>query len=299
MKLRWLLTAFLLLAGCSPDRETTVIIGSKNFTEQVVLSELIAQHLENRTGLRVQRRFYLGGTYICHQSMLAGRIDLYPEYTGTALTAILKQSPQGGPRVVYERVRDEYARRFNLTVGEPLGFNNTFAIVVRGEDARRLNLRTISDAARFAPQWRAGFGYEFMERPDGFQGLAQTYALKFGSPPRIMDLGLLYRALLEKQVDLVAGNSTDGLIAALDLTMLEDDKSYFPPYEAVPIVRAETLERHPAIRAALAELAGRLSDAQMRQMNYAVDGEHRDVKDVAREFLQRNGLLPQAGKGNN
>lgn len=290
MKLRWLLTAFLLLAGCSPDRETTIIIGSKNFTEQVVLSELIAQHLENRTGLRVERRFYLGGTYICHQSMLAGRIDLYPEYTGTALTAILKEAPHGGSRAVYERVRDEYARQFNLAVAEPLGFNNSFAIVVRGEDARRLNLRTISDAARYAPQWRAGFGYEFMERPDGFEGLARTYDLKFGSPPRIMDLGLLYRALLEGQVDLVAGNSTDGLIAALDLTILEDDKGYFPPYEAVPIARTETLERHPAIRAALAELAGRISDEEMRRMNYAVDGEHRDVKDVTREFLHRKAL---------
>jgi len=298
MKLRWLLPVFLLLAGCSSDRGSTIIIGSKNFSEQVVLSELIAQHLENRTGLRVERRFYLGGTYICHQSMLAGRIDLYPEYTGTAITAILKETPKGDARAVYGRVRDEYARQFNLTVAEPLGFNNTFAIVIRGDDARRLNLRTISDAARHTPQWRAGFGYEFTERPDGLQGLADTYGLKFGSPPRIMDLGLLYRALLEKQVDLVAGNSTDGLIAALDLTILEDDKGYFPPYEAVPIVRAETLESHPAIRAALAELAGRISDAEMRRMNYAVDGEHRDVKDVVREFLQRKGLLPQADRTN-
>ena len=298
MTLRWLLLIVFLLAGCSSDRGSTIIVGSKNFSEQVVLSELIAQHLENRTGLRVERRFYLGGTYICHQSMLAGRIDLYPEYTGTALTAILKETPKGDARAVYGRVRDEYARQFNLTVAEPLGFNNTFAIVIRGDDARRLNLRTISDAARHTPQWRAGFGYEFTERPDGLQGLADTYGLKFGSPPRIMDLGLLYRALLEKQVDLVAGNSTDGLIAALDLTILEDDKGYFPPYEAVPIVRAETLERHPAIRAALAELAGRISDAEMRRMNYAVDGEHRDVKDVVREFLQRKGLLPQADRTN-
>jgi glycine betaine/choline ABC-type transport system substrate-binding protein len=292
MRLGALLAGLLLLAGCSSDRENTLVIGSKNFTEQVVLSELIAQHLENRTGLRVERRFYLGGTYICHQALLAGRIDLYPEYTGTALTAILKEAPQGSPRAVHQRVRDEYARRFGLTVGDPLGFNNTFAIVVRGEDARRLNLRTISDAARHAPQWRAGFGYEFMERPDGYTGLAQTYGLKFGSPPRIMDLGLLYRALLEKQVDLVAGNSTDGLIAALDLAILEDDKGYFPPYEAVPVLRTAALERHPALRQALAELAGRISDAEMRRMNYAVDGEHRDVKDVAREFLEKKGLVP-------
>jgi osmoprotectant transport system substrate-binding protein len=193
-------------------------------------------------------------------------------------------------------VRDEYARRFDLEVTQPLGFNNTFAIVIRGEDARRLNLRTLSDAARYSPQWRAGFGYEFMERPDGYAGLAQTYGLRFAAPPRIMDLGLLYRALLEKQVDLVAGNSTDGLIAALDLVVLEDDRHYFPPYEAVPIVRRETLARHPQVRAALAELGGIITDEEMRRLNYAVDGEHRDTKDVVREFLQSKGLAPKVAK---
>ncbi len=291
MKARLLLWLFVLLAACTPGRETRLIIGSKNFSEQVVLSELVAQHLENRTGLEVERRFYLGGTYICHQALLADRMDVYVEYTGTALTAILKDPPQSSPPAVYARVRDEYAHRFDLEVTEPLGFNNTFAIVIRGEDARRLNLHTLSDAARYAPQWRAGFGYEFMERPDGYPGLAQTYGLRFAAPPRIMDLGLLYRALLEKQVDLVAGNSTDGLIAALDLVVLEDDRHYFPPYEAVPIVRRQTLARHPQVRAALAELAGVISDAEMRQLNYAVDGQHRDAKDVVREFLQSKGLV--------
>jgi len=293
MKTRLLVLVFVALTACAPGRESRIIIGSKNFSEQVVLSELVAQHLENRTGLTVDRRFYLNGTYICHQALLADRMDLYVEYSGTALTAILKDPPQSNPQAVYARVRDEYARRFDLEVTEPLGFNNTFAIVIRGEDARRLNLRTLSDAARYAPQWRAGFGYEFMERPDGYQGLAQTYGLRFAAPPRIMDLGSLYRALLEKQVDLVAGNSTDGLIAALDLVTLEDDRHYFPPYEAVPIVRRETLTRHPQVRAALAELAGSITDAEMRRLNYAVDGEHRDAKDVVREFLQAKGLAPK------
>lgn len=279
-----------LLAGCGPAREERIVVGSKNFTEQVVLGELIAQHLENRTGLKVERRFYLAGSYICHQSLRAGRIDLYVEYTGTALTAILKERPQGSPREVYERVREEYARRFGLEVAAPLGFENTFAIVVRGEDARRLKLRALSQAAAYAPSWRAGFGYEFMERPDGYAGLAATYGLRFAAPPRIMDLGLLYRALQEKQVDLVAGNSTDGLIAALDLAVLEDDRHYFPPYEAVPIVRRETLARHSEVRAALAELAGRLTADEMRRLNYAVDAQHRDVADVVRSFLQAKGL---------
>ena len=251
---------------------------------------MLAQQLEATTGLRVERRFYLAGTYIAQQALLSGRIDAYVEYTGTALTAILKQPVESDPANVYGTVKREYARRFGLEVMDPLGFNNTFAIVIRGETARRLNLRTLSDAAPYAPQWRPGFGYEFMERPDGYQGLIHVYHLTFGQPPRIMDLGLLYRALLEKQVDLVAGNSTDGLIAARDLAILEDDKHYFPPYQAVPIVRSETLKRHPEVRAAVEQLAGKISDAEMRRLNYAVDGEHRDVVDVVREFLRAKHL---------
>ena len=285
-----LLFLFALLAGCGPAREERIVVGSKNFTEQVVLGELLAQHLENRTGLTVERRFYLTGSYICHQSLRAGRIDLYVEYTGTALTALLKEKPAGNPREVFARVRQAYAERFGLEVTEPLGFENTFAIVVRGEDARQLNLKTLSQAAAHTPGWRAGFGYEFMERPDGYAGLAAAYGLRFAAPPRIMDLGLLYRALKEKQVDLVAGNSTDGLIAALDLAVLEDDRRYFPPYEAVPIVRRDALARHPEVRAALAELAGRINADEMRRLNYAVDAEHRDVADVVREFLLAQGL---------
>ena len=280
------LFAAVSFPDCGPGRQQTLIIGSKNFTEQVVLGELVAQHLEAKTGLRVERRFYLAGTYISHQALVAGRIDTYVEYTGTALTAILKQPVESEPANVYAKVKREYASRFNLEVMDPLGFNNTFAIVIRGETARRLNLHTISEAAPYVAEWRPGFGYEFMERPDGYPGLAQTYHFTFGQPPRIMDLGLLYRALLEKQVDLVAGNSTDGLIAARDLAILEDDKHYFPPYQAVPMVRRETLRRHPAVREALNQLGGKISDGEMRRLNYAVDGEHRDVVEVVREFLR-------------
>ena len=281
-----ILLAACFLAGCGPAREQRIVIGSKNFTEQVILGELIAQHLESK-GLEVSRRFYLSGTYICHQAILAGRIDLYVEYTGTALTAILKEPTGGSQQEVYQRVKTAYARRFRLEVAEPLGFNNTFAIVIRGEEARRLGLRSLSQVSTYTPQWRAGFGYEFLERPDGFAGLARTYGLRFASAPRIMDLGLLYRALKEKQVDLVAGNSTDGLIEALDLTVLEDDRNYFPPYEAVPIVRQQTLARHPVVRQALAELGDAISEDQMRRLNYALDGQHRDVQEVARNLLKK------------
>lgn len=279
-----------VLAGCGAKRDDTIVIGSKNFSEQALLGEILAQHLEARTHLPVERTFYLAGTYICQQAILAGRIDTYVEYTGTALTAILRDPIDRDPSAVFGRVQSEYRKRFPLEAMPSLGFNNTFAIVIRGEDARRLNLKTISDSTRYTPQWRAGFGFEFMDRPDGYPGLARAYGLQFVAPPRIFDLGLLYRALLDKQVDVVAGNSTDGLLAARDLVMLEDDKHYFPPYEAVPIVRQDTLVRHPEVRAALLELSGTISDAEMRKMNFAVDGEHRSIVDVAREFLREKRL---------
>jgi osmoprotectant transport system substrate-binding protein len=278
------------LGDCGSSRRDTIMIGSKNFSEQALLGEILAQHIEARTHLPVVRRFYLAGSYICQQALLAGRIDTYVEYTGTALTAILRDPIERDPSVVFQRVRSEYKQRFGLDVLPSLGFDNTFAIVVRGEDARRLNLKTISDAALYASHWRAGFGFEFSERPDGYPGLAQTYGLRFAESPRILDLGLLYRTLLEKQVDLVAGNSTDGLLAARDLVMLEDDQHYFPPYEAVPVVREDTFTRHPEMREALMDLAGKISTDEMRKMNNAVDGQHRDAADVAREFLRSKGL---------
>jgi osmoprotectant transport system substrate-binding protein len=285
-----LLVTAAILTGCGPSREKRIVVGSKNFTEQLILGEIIAQQIETKTYLSVERRFYLAGTYICHQAVLAGRIDIYPEYTGTALTAVLKEKPSADSERVYAQVKTEYEKRFNLTVGAPFGFNDTFAIEIRGEDARRLDLKTISQAAPYAPKWRAGFGYEFMERPDGYKGLAATYGLRFADSPRIMDLGLLTRALKDKQIDLIAGNATDGLIPALDLFVLEDDKHYFPPYEAVPIIRQETLARHPEAKQALEGLAGQISGDDMRQLNYAVDGQHRDVKEVVREFLRKKRL---------
>jgi glycine betaine/choline ABC-type transport system substrate-binding protein len=276
-----------LLTACGPTRENRIVVGSKNFTEQLILGEIIAQQIETKTHLAVERRFYLAGTYICHQAILGGRIDIYPEYTGTALTAVLKETPDANRKKVYDQVKTEYEKRFNLTLGPTFGFNDTFAIEIRGDDARRLGLKTISEAAPYTPKWRAGFGYEFTERPDGYKGLAATYALHFADNPRIMDLGLLTRALKDSQVDLIAGNTTDGLILALDLFVLEDDKHYFPPYEAVPIIRQETLARHPEVKQALDELAGKISDDTMRQLNYAVDGQHQDVKQVVHDFLMK------------
>ena len=281
----------LIVSSCAPSHANRIVIGSKNFTESLMLGELLAQVVEARTHLQVERRFYLAGTYICQQAMLAGRIDIYPEYTGTALTAILKQKVEGDRAAVYQRVKSEYEKRFRLTLGPPFGFNDTFAMEIRGADARRLNIKTLSQAAAFAPQWHAGFGYEFMERPDGYAGLAAAYGLHFAGPPRVMDLGLLAPALKDHQIDIAAGNATDGLIPAFDLFALEDDRHYFPPYEAVAVIRQQTLQEHPEVGQAIAELGGKISDQEMQKLNYALDGQRRDVKDVAQEFLRSKGLI--------
>ncbi len=279
-----------LASGCMPRHELTV--GSKNFTEQLILGELLKQYLESVCRAPVDGRFYLAGTYICQQAILAGRIDTYVEYTGTALAAILKQAAAGDSAAVYQQVKSEYKQRFGLDVMPPLGFNNSFAMVMRGDEARRLKITTLSQLAPFAPQLRLGVGYEFLERADGYQGLVRTYGLRFAEAPRVMDLGLLYRALQNKSVDMVAGSNTDGLIAALGLVVLEDDKHYFPPYDAVPIVRPAMFQQCPAAAGAFQTLAGKITADDMRAMNYAVDGEKKDAAAVARNFLIRRNLLP-------
>jgi osmoprotectant transport system substrate-binding protein len=280
----------LLMASCAPPRPDHPVIGSKNFTEQVVLGELLAQEIEAKAHLKVERRFYLAGSYICNQALESGRIDAYPEYTGTALTAILKQPPDKNPDSVLATVRRLYEKRYHVTVGPPLGFENTFAMIIRGDVSKRLHVTTLSEAAKYAPQWRLGVGYEFEQRPDGLAGLSAAYGLKFAGAPRTMDLGLLYRAISNGQVDMIAGNSTDGPIQAFGLTALEDDKHYFPPYQAVPLVRDEALKRWPQIQTALDALAGRITADDMRAMNEAIDGQHRDPADVVREFRNKKGL---------
>ena len=286
----FLLNLVSFFPACSKAPQTKITIGSKFFTEQVVLAELLAQHIEAKTGIPVIRKTNLGGTLLVHKALLAGELDLYVEYTGTALTAVLNETPQGDSAAVYNRVKQLYSDRFHLEVTEPLGFENTFAMVIRGDDAQKLHLQKISDIAPFAPKWRAGVGYEFLERPDGFRGLTQNYGLHFAESPKVMDLGLIYRALVDHQVDIVAGNSTDGLIDSLGLVALADDRHYFPPYDAVPIVRQSTLARFPQLRAALADLTGKLTAADIRRLNYAVDAQHQDAAAVVRQFRQSRGL---------
>ncbi|HYW20252.1 MAG TPA: glycine betaine ABC transporter substrate-binding protein [Nodularia sp. (in: cyanobacteria)] len=267
-----------------------IIVASKDFTEQDILGELLAQQIEATSNLKVARRPRLGGSFVCHSAITAGKIDAYIEYTGTAFTGILKQKAVNDPKEVYERLKQAYSQQFNLEVMPSLGFENTFAMIVRGDDAKRYNIQILSEATQYTPQWRGGFGYEFLEREDGFPGLAKAYNLRFAKSPQIMDLGLIYRALIQKQVDMVAGNSTDGQIYRLGLVVLKDDKHYFPPYEPVPIVRQEILKKYPELRNAIASLAGKISADEMRQLNYLVEGELRDIKDVVQEFRKSKGL---------
>jgi glycine betaine/choline ABC-type transport system substrate-binding protein len=278
-----LLSALLSALGCSRARPLTV--GSKNFTEQIVLGEIVAQQLERRLGAKVDRKLDLGGTLLAHQALRSGAIDLYPEYTGTALTAVLKLPPSSGAAAVLERVRAEYRRRWSLEWLDPLGFDNTFAMVVRGPDARAQGIETLTDAARRKPGWTLGVGYEFLQRPDGLAGLLATYRLPLAGSPKSMDLGLLYSALEQKQVDMAAANATDGMLSVLDVRVLRDDRHYFPPYLAAVIVRRESLAAHPGLRAALDQLSGKISAAAMQELNHQVDGLHRPVAAVARDWL--------------
>ena len=275
-------------ANAGTQASAPVVVCSKDFTESVLLAELLAQVSEAQ-GAAVERKFELGGN-LCHDALVAGQVDVYPEYTGTSFTAILKHQPVTDPRAVYDQVRREYAEKFSVDTGPPLGFSNDFAILVRGADARRLNLHTISDAVPHARMWRAGFGQDFMSRADGYPGFARAYDLHFAAPPREMDLSLTYRALAQGQVDMIAGNSTDGLIAALDLVQLEDDRHYFPPYEAVYLARRAALAESPVLQTALQRLGGALSTEEMRRLNYEVDGRKRAVADVVREWRQGKGI---------
>lgn len=283
------LSAILLLAGCSSKHR--IVVGSKNFTEQVILGEIIAQHLENRLQQKVERRLNLGGTMLAHQALISKDIDLYPEYTGTAFTNILKRSGVNDPVVVLDRVRSEYATGMRIDWLDPLGFESSFAMTVRGEDAKARHLETLSDAAADKAGFALGAGYEFTLRPDGLGALNETYGIRWTAPPKSMDLGLLYTALLQRHVSMIASNTTDGMLDKLDVKALKDDKQAFPPYQACIVVRLDTLAATPTLRKFLSELSAKIPEKTMRSMNYAVDAQHRQVREVARSFLQQAGLL--------
>jgi glycine betaine/choline ABC-type transport system substrate-binding protein len=280
------LLVLALLPGCSAERP--VVVGSKNFTEQVILGEMLAQLLEAR-GVAVDRRLNLGGTFICHRALLAGDLDVYVEYTGTALTAILKEKATGDADGTYHRVREAYENDLGLRWTKPLGFDNTFAVAMRPETAERLAIRKLSDLKAHEKTLRPGMGHEFLERGDGYRGLVLAYDLEFLSKPRGIELGLIYQALMEDQVDFVLGSATDGLIEKFGLVVLEDDRSYFPPYDAAAVYRPETAERVPALAQALRLLEGNLDEAAMRSLNRKVDDEGLAPSEVVASFLLDRG----------
>jgi glycine betaine/choline ABC-type transport system substrate-binding protein len=275
----------LSLAACS-SKNASIRVGSKNFTEQVVLGEIIAQHLENRLHQKVERSLNLGGTLLAHGALLNHEIDLYPEYTGTALTAILKDPADNDPARVLARVRSEYLDRFHVEWLDPLGIDNSFAMVIGGADARSKNLATLSDAAKITAGWSLGVGYEFQQRPDGLAALDRTYHMHWTGNPQTMDLGLLYKALEGKQVGMIAANATDGLLSKLDVKILADDQHAFPPYQVAIAAGQQRLHDTPGMREALLELSGKFTNQSMQQLNYQVDGEHRPVAQVAADFLK-------------
>lgn len=285
----WLGVAFVALAGAIVAWPTSrvgpapVVVGSKNFTEQVVLGEIVAQAIEAE-GLPVSRKLNLGGTFICDQALRSGGIDVYVEYTGTAVTAVLHGDAPHGSAEALARARAGYAP-LGVVVADPLGFNNTFAILVRAADATSLGLGTIADLSKVTDRFRAGFGHEFLQRADGYAGLTDRYGLHFAAPPAAMELSLIYKALADRQVDVIAGDATSAMIDALDLTMLADSLEYFPPYDAVPLVRAASAEAHPEIGRALARLSGAITAGRMRAMNRAVDVDHESPRDVAARFV--------------
>jgi glycine betaine/choline ABC-type transport system substrate-binding protein len=277
-----LLGLIALLVACSSSKPT-VVVASKNFTEQVILGEIIAAQIERRLHVDVDRKLNLGGTLLAHEALISGSIDLYPEYTGTALTEVLRRPIEKDASVVLDQVRQGY-RALHVTWLEPFGFNNTFAMVMLAKTANENGVRTLSDAA--AKPWRLAVGSEFTQRPDGLTGLVQTYGLKIDGEPVLMDLGLLYAALKTDHVDLAAANATDGMLGHPEFVMLEDDRHYFPPYECAIAVRDDALERLPGLQAALAELSGRITGPAMRRMNEEVDIDHKAPSEVAREFLK-------------
>jgi osmoprotectant transport system substrate-binding protein len=280
-----LLLIAILATGCASKPH--IIIGSKNFTEQVVLAEIIAQQIERRLGVEVERKFDLGGTLLAHEALRGGSIDLYPEYTGTALTAVLKRPIIRDAKTAFAEVSQGY-RQWGIEWLPPLGFNDSFAMVVRSETAREQGLKTLSDAARRSKPWRLGVGYEFTQRPDGLDGLVKSYGFHLDGNPVTMDLGLLYPALRSQKIEIAAANATDGMLAHQEFTVLTDDLGYFPPYECAIAIRNDTLQRFPRLKDGLAELSGSISDESMRRMNELVDVEHKPVAEVARDFLSQH-----------
>lgn len=293
-KICMLLAVILILVNitCTKKEKSKIVIGSKNFTEQVILGEMMSVLLEAKTDLQVEHKFNLGGTFICHNALKRGDIDIYAEYTGTALTAILKMEVIAEPEKAYKTIKEMYLEQFNLVWLKPLGFNNTYTLTMRSEQAKKNGIKNITDLKKWKDKFVAGFTSEFMERPDGYPALIKHYDFEFKNKVREMDPGLMYIAMQEKEVDIICGFATDGRIPAFNLVMLEDDKSFFPSYYAAPVVRKETLDKYPEIAGILNQLSGKIDNVAMAELNYKVDEKGEKPREVAKQFLKKIGIIP-------
>ena len=272
-----------ILCLCSCSRNGAIVVGSKNFTEQLILGEIAAQQLERKLHVSVERRLNLGGTLLAHQAIQKGDIDIYPEYTGTASSVVLKKSVPPDTVRAYLLVKEEYLKRYGLVWLPPLGFNDTFAMVVRAQDGQKLSARKLSSAD--SRSWRLGVGYEFLTRPDGLHKLNEVYGLRWEGTPRSMDLGLLYQALRQSKIDMAAANSTDAGLTDARFTVLEDDKKAFPPYNACFVVRKNLIDQQKGVEMALTMLANHINADAMRSLNRQVEVDHQPIVRVVKEFL--------------
>lgn len=279
-----------VFGGCDKD-EKKVVIASKPVTEQYILAEMLTLLIEEHTDIKVEKKLGIGGgTSNIHPAMLKGEIDIYPEYTGTGWLFVLKEELIANPDELYEAVKARYEEEFGILWLDIYGFNDTYALAVKNEIAKKYDLKTYEDLAKVSNQLTFGAEYDFFEREDGYNGLRDTYGLKFKDTKEI-DIGLKYEAIGSNQVDVINAFSTDGLLKEYDLKVLEDNKNFFPPYQAATLVRAETLEKYPELRAVLDKLAGKISEDEMILLNFYVDKEKQDPKEVARDFLKEKGLI--------
>ncbi|MGE4584600.1 MAG: glycine betaine ABC transporter substrate-binding protein [Sphaerochaeta sp.] len=281
--------ALLFFTGCAKD--DTITIGSKDFGENIVIGEMLSQLVEAHTDLKVVRKLNLGGTFVNFNAIKNGQIDVYPEYTGTGLTAHLKMDVIKDPDTSYQVVKDAFEKQFGIIWLDPLGFNNTYTLAVTPQVYETYGVQTFSDLVPYAKDLVFGAEHEFFDRQDGFKGLVDTYGFSFKGEPMKLNASLKYQAIGKGDMDVTDAFATDGPIKQYNLKVLKDDKGFFPPYYAAPIVRKEVLEKHPELKGVLNLLQGKLDDATMTELNYQVDVEGKAVEQVAKEFLQSQNLL--------
>jgi osmoprotectant transport system substrate-binding protein len=279
----------MLFTGCSSSKSVT--IGSKDYGENIVLGEIFSQLIEAKTDIKVNRKLNMGGTFVCFEAIKNGDIDIYPEFTGTALTALLKADVISDPDEAYEFVSNEFDKQFNIKWFKDLGYNNTYAIAISNEAYEKYGVETNSDFAKISEDFVFGAEHEFFDRQDGYDGLVAEYGITFKGEPKRMNVALKYQAIGNGEVDATIAYTTDGALKQYDLKILEDDKGFFPPYYVAPIIRKETLEKYPELEQVLNLLGGQVDEETMTGLNYKIDVEGIAIETVAKDFLESKGFL--------